>query len=181
MKGDRVFLSDFGIALDWEHSSRSTTTADSAKSVLYAAPEVVRYERRNTSADVWSLGCVFMEMVTVLKGETIGEMRTFFANRFQSGNYLFYANIECFPHWARRLGKTGTAKDNQILPWVREMLKEKASDRPTAASLFEAITDDCREHQVPFCGSCCLEDEEGSDFFDEEEGDDVWADAVDMT
>lgn len=31
VRGDRVFLTDFGIALDWEELSRSTTTADSGK------------------------------------------------------------------------------------------------------------------------------------------------------
>ena len=52
VKGDRVFLTDFGIALDWEELSRSTTTADSAKTWLYAAPEVAKYEKRNTAAEV---------------------------------------------------------------------------------------------------------------------------------
>ncbi|KAF2255009.1 kinase-like protein, partial [Trematosphaeria pertusa] len=88
VKGDRVLLTDFGIALDWENLSRSTTTADSGKTWVYAAPEVARYEKRNTAADVWSLGCVFMEMVTVLKGEIVAAMRSFFEE--QSGNYRFY-------------------------------------------------------------------------------------------
>src|SRR5689334_6446879 len=36
IKSDRILLTDFGIALDWENLSRSTTTADSGKTWVYA-------------------------------------------------------------------------------------------------------------------------------------------------
>ncbi|KAH7128096.1 cyclin-dependent kinase, partial [Dendryphion nanum] len=64
VKGDCVFFTDFGIALDWEGLSCSASTEDTGKTLAYAAPEVTKYEKRNTAADVWSLGCVFIEMAT---------------------------------------------------------------------------------------------------------------------
>jgi serine/threonine protein kinase len=112
VKGDRVFLTDFGIALDWQHLSRSTTTADSGKTWVYAAPEVAAYEKRNSAADVWSLGCVFMEMVTVLKGETIAALRSFLETR--TATYRFYTSIEILGQWVRKLRSLGSDEDNII-------------------------------------------------------------------
>lgn len=178
VKGERVFLTDFGIALDWENLSRSTTTADSAKTVVYMAPEVARYEKRNTTADIWSLGCVFMEMATVLKGETVAAMRASF--EAETGNYRFYANMKSFPKWARTLRGVGSEKDNVVFKWVRAMLDGEAEDRPTAATLFLDITNESAAQRVPFCASCCLEPLDSSGVEDED-GDDLWGQAADLT
>jgi serine/threonine protein kinase len=177
VKGHRVLLTDFGIALDWENLSRSTTTADSGKTLIYAAPEVIRYERRNTSADVWSLGCVFLEMVTILKGETISRMRAFF--EALSGNCRIYANVENVAQWINKLRSVGREKDNAILNWVRAMLAEEAKDRLTAAEVCADIVHESKTQQVVFCGSCCLEvaDSSGAEDFD---ADDLWGEAVEM-
>ncbi|PMD22734.1 kinase-like protein, partial [Hyaloscypha hepaticicola] len=66
VKGNNVLLTDFGISLDWEHMSRSTTSTDFGHSPVYCAPEVANFEPRNSSSDIWSLGCVFLEMTTTL-------------------------------------------------------------------------------------------------------------------
>lgn len=178
VKGDRVFLTDFGIALDWENLSRSTTTADSPKTLAYAAPEVAHFEKRNTAADIWSLGCVFMEMVTVLKGETVEAMRAFFEEH--NSTYYFYGNISRFPEWAKKLRGMGSAKDDLIFKWVRGMLEEEAEDRPTAATLYEDIVAECTAQHLPFCGSCCLEAVDSSGIEDEDE-DDLWGRAAELT
>ncbi|KAH7073443.1 Hsp70 protein-domain-containing protein [Paraphoma chrysanthemicola] len=175
VKDENVLLTDFGIALDWENLSRSTTTADSGKTWVYAAPEVVRYEKRNSSADVWSLGCVFMEIVTVLKGETMASMRAFFYAKSRSHRY--YANIASLGQWAKKLRKLGQAKNNIIFDWVRGMLDEDAEDRPTAATLYAHIMEACKTQNVPFCGSCCAEGAETSEDEDDDE-DDPWEEAA---
>lgn len=171
-----------GIALDWEHLSRSTTTADSAKTLIYAAPEVIRFEKRNTAADVWSLGCVFMEIVTVLKGESLGDMRTFFVSK--TSNYRFYANINHLPQWAKTLRNTGLPKDDIVFKWVRAMLDEDGDERPTASELYDDIVKECNAQHVPFCGSCCLE-MLGSSSAEEDGGsvddDDLWERAAEVT
>ncbi|KAJ4303252.1 hypothetical protein N0V90_002145 [Kalmusia sp. IMI 367209] len=171
VRGDRVFLTDFGIALDWEELSRSTTTADSGKTLLYAAPEVVRYEKRNTSADIWSLGCVFIEMATILKGRPIRAMRAFFEE--ESGNYRFYANITRITSWIDSCRQTGLEKDDVIFDWALLMLEEQPGKRPTAASLHHDINVECARQGVPFCGACCQEAGESSGIEDES-GDEAW-------
>jgi serine/threonine protein kinase len=167
-----------GIALDWENLSRSTTTADSGKTLVYAAPEVAHYEKRNSSADVWSLGCVFVEMVTVLKGETIASMRSFLQNR--SGNHLFYANIDNAARWAKALQPKGAEKDNAVFGWVRAMLNKDAEKRLTAAEVYDYVVKDCGSLHVPFSGSCCVEEHESSDVEDTDE-EDLWERAAELT
>ena len=171
VKGDRIFLTDFGIALDWEELSRSTTTADSGKTWLYAAPEVVRYEKRNTSADIWSLGCVFMEIVTTLKGQTITTMREFFEQ--QSGNYRFYANVAHLVSWMDLCRKNAPGKDDVVFDWALSMLEEEADKRPNAASLHHEISAECIKQGAAFCGTCCREVGESSGIEDGSD-DDAW-------
>ncbi|OCL06084.1 kinase-like protein, partial [Glonium stellatum] len=69
---DTVILTDFGIAHDYSDLDEgSNTGGPTGFTAAYAAPEVVRQERRNRSADIFSLGCVFLEMITVVLGETL--------------------------------------------------------------------------------------------------------------
>ncbi|PVH79455.1 kinase-like protein [Cadophora sp. DSE1049] len=161
VKGSSVYLTDFGISLDWENLSRSTTTKDTAKSMLYCAPEVARYEKRNTSADIWSLGCVFLEMLTVIKCKTLEEQRSLFKE--QSGNYRFYDNISAIRDWTaqlRRLEPEG-GPDSLMSDVILEMLQETADDRILAAILSNKIskyqTSDSTKIN-PICGDCCNAD-----------------------
>jgi serine/threonine protein kinase len=64
VKGSKVFITDLGIARDWTGKVRSTTTGFAgAFSHDYAAPEVANHQPRNSKSDIWSLGCVFLDMV----------------------------------------------------------------------------------------------------------------------
>ncbi|OCL13411.1 kinase-like protein, partial [Glonium stellatum] len=78
VKENNVLLADFGLSIDWSESKRGTTEGATALSPRYCAPEVIDYEPRNSSSDIWSLGCVFLDIVTVLKGETVKAMRGYF-------------------------------------------------------------------------------------------------------
>ena len=70
VKSGYVFLTDFGTSLDWIELGHSTTTGPTSMTPRYCALEVAEYSARNSSADIWSLGCVFLEIWTVLKRET---------------------------------------------------------------------------------------------------------------
>lgn len=59
-----MLLTDFGTARSWSAGERGTTEGNSvAFTAAYVAPEVYEREARNEAADVWSLGCVFLEML----------------------------------------------------------------------------------------------------------------------
>jgi serine/threonine protein kinase len=174
IKGPKVLLTDFGLSFDWEHLPHSTTTADLPKTAVYAAPEVANYERKkNSASDIWSLGCVFLEMVTVLKGETVLHMREFFRER--TDNYLFHANMSGAKVWTHKLSKLGLEEDGIPVEWVANMLNRDPSKRPTAASLFSEILD-C-DTTVKFCGHCC-ENQETDESDDSEDDHDPLADTM---
>ena len=156
VKGERVFLTDFGIAYNWENLTRGTTTADSSKTLIYAAPEVVRVEPRNEFADIWSLGCVFLEMATVLKRKTVGDMRDYFYE--QNDSYCFHNNGDSIVTWISQLQDASPHTDNVALDWAANMLQLVPSKRPTAATLFEDISAECGRCGILFCGPCCQHD-----------------------
>jgi serine/threonine protein kinase len=159
VKGETVYLADFGISLDWESLSGSTTTEDSAKTWLYCAPEVAGYKPRNTSSDVWSLGCVFLEMTTVLAGLEIKDMQQLF--RSTNGDYRFYTNIEIIPTWSTLLGTKLPPQEDIPLKWVLGMLRMDPSERLSTASLFHSIAQAKPSKDLvsaSFCGSCCEAD-----------------------
>jgi serine/threonine protein kinase len=61
---NKVLITDFGTARDWSGQSHSTTSGRSgAYTPNYAAPEVVYEEPRSSSADIWSLGCIYLDMM----------------------------------------------------------------------------------------------------------------------
>ncbi|KAK5128191.1 hypothetical protein LTR08_004070 [Meristemomyces frigidus] len=62
-----VLLTDFGISKRYDSTEEATTDGPSkGRTVKYAAPEVMQGGPRGLDIDVFSLGCVFLEMATVL-------------------------------------------------------------------------------------------------------------------
>jgi ankyrin repeat protein len=168
VKGERVYLADFGISLDWLSSTRSTTTEDSAKTLLYCAPEVAQLKPRNSSSDIWSLGCVFLEITTVLAGFEVEDMRLFF--RKTNDDSLFYNNVTVIPDWFDTLRSKSGSEYDAPLEWVTEMLQLETARRPAAGALFKTISRPIPQKiraQASFCGACCITDtsseESGSD------------------
>lgn len=66
---ESVILADFGISKQYDDNTITEGTTPFTDK--YAPPEVVDRTKRDLSADIWSLGCVFLEMATVVLGETL--------------------------------------------------------------------------------------------------------------
>lgn len=60
--GEKILYTDFGIAHDFE-GSVSVTAGNTGMTRRYSAPEVVAGDERSRAADIFSLGCVFLEML----------------------------------------------------------------------------------------------------------------------
>lgn len=72
IKGQHVLYTDFGIAKDISQDSTTSSTGPvETKTYMYCAPEVAAERPRGRSSDVFSLGCVFLEMVTVFLQNSI--------------------------------------------------------------------------------------------------------------
>jgi serine/threonine protein kinase len=64
----RVLYTDFGISLDASQQEDTSTTGNpGAFTRRYCALEVARWEKRNRKSDVFSLACVFVEVLAVLE------------------------------------------------------------------------------------------------------------------
>jgi serine/threonine protein kinase len=75
-----VVYADFGYSFD--HSAISSSTTDGRPEFLtprYSAPEVLKQEERNSSSDIFSLGCVFIEILSVLTATALHDDVTSFS------------------------------------------------------------------------------------------------------
>jgi serine/threonine protein kinase len=59
----KIYLADLGIARSYQDVADVETDFRTPFSRTYAAPEVVRQDKRGFPADRFSLGCVFLEML----------------------------------------------------------------------------------------------------------------------
>ncbi|KAI8629560.1 kinase-like domain-containing protein [Xylariaceae sp. FL1651] len=67
-----VHLADFGISKQYKR--KTDTDGCTPFTEMYAAPEVVKQQSRDLSSDIFSLGCVFLEICTILRGKSLEEM-----------------------------------------------------------------------------------------------------------
>ncbi|KAG9191130.1 hypothetical protein G6011_09218 [Alternaria panax] len=67
---------DFGFSLDFSDDSVSTTTGNpKAWTIRYPALEALEWEPRNRASDMFTLGCVLVEMVSGLYGHGHSEVK----------------------------------------------------------------------------------------------------------
>ena len=157
VKSHHVYLTDFGTTLDWSDTGHDTTTGlASGLTLRYSAPEVATNQPRNTSADIWSLGCVFLEIWTELCDHSTSELKSFMEDQGTKSS-LYYANISAATEWCDMLS-SGTDNDAQIPnPWIRSMLEDDPSTRCSIQSLTEDIQVSNFGSGVAdsFSGLCC--------------------------
>ncbi|KAH0560054.1 hypothetical protein GP486_003427 [Trichoglossum hirsutum] len=170
---ERILYTDFGISRDmYDEVTTSTTGVVDAKSPMYCSPEVATESRRGRSSDVFSLGCVFLEMVTVLMwdyGVSIEELHKF---KQKNGKLAYSSNLDKTLEWilglvARiKLRSPGEARtldevlrndihdlpcgERQLcfaLEWCVAMLQPRRSDRASASRIAQLIqTVDSRQN-----------------------------------
>jgi len=166
-----VLLTDFGLSRDYAGFSGATTSGITAKSPRYCAPEVADHAPRNKSSDIWSLGCIFLEMCATLKGFTLEDMKNYYAGRGTEG--LFVSNNPAATEsFISELKVTCTLSDNKIISCVERMLQLDRNVRPTASDVFTSVIshDGSNMEAGTFYGACCSE-LDFSDFSDKSQGD----------
>jgi hypothetical protein len=99
------------------------------------------------------MGCVFLEMATVLNDSTLDAMDAFYSTH-GSNSTAFHGNQAATSEWLQKLLSSSTQADNEPLFWVQTMLQEASTTRPTASQMIAKITDAQSEHRY-FCFRCC--------------------------
>ena len=166
IKDTKVLLTDFGLARDLSDRDGSTTASACAFTPRYCAPEVALDTARNTKSDIWSLGCVFLEILAVFKGQTTEFVKKYLESNGTMEPYP-YQNLAAVTQITQELKTVGEAVDNVPIPWIEIMLRHDQKKRPTAAEIVDWSTahDPQQDHQFRFCGICCMdiEDSDGSE------------------
>ncbi|KAH7399910.1 kinase-like domain-containing protein [Cadophora sp. MPI-SDFR-AT-0126] len=149
----QVLLVDFGLAWDWKDFTSSTTSTNCGFTRPYAAPEVIMSKKRGSSSDIWSLGCVFFEMATVLKRKRVLELQDFFIERSDSSH--FYNNESGIVAWVEDMNSLSSI-DNAPFFWASKMLQVNGKERPSAATLVNLINNHMSETEPgAYVGRCC--------------------------
>lgn len=162
LKDGHLILTDFGTAFDWSKTGQSMTRSNAGdhRTPRYQSPEVATASEFHRSSDIWSLGVVFLEMATVLRGKRIAELDSFLQNNGHRQTEI-HLNLDAAMNWSEQLQKHGSGSpiDNEPLSWIKRMLDRVQSNRPTAAGIYQDIA---AFHDGTFCGSCCSDGESSS-------------------
>jgi len=123
----RVMYTDFGLSHDYADIGRSTTTGNpQGFTRRYCAPEVAKGESRNSKSDIFSLGCVFIEICLALANDVLLDemywVRPFY-ELVQSFRHGLPLPLICY--------ETGQLLDDVI----GKMLSSDSASRPSASSI----------------------------------------------
>jgi serine/threonine protein kinase len=162
VKAHQVFLTDFGVSLDWTELGHSTTCGPTLTTPRYCAPEVANHSPRNSLSDVWSLGCVFLEIWTVLRGQTVSAMVGHLEQR-GSMSSCYHLNPTAVASWIETIRNIpGAITDNEPSAWIIAMMQKEQGQRWNVHTVGEQILEISNNPSAPFMftGLCCIEDED---------------------
>jgi serine/threonine protein kinase len=131
----RVVICDMGSAYDYEPADRKESTEDRRPpgTYRYKAPEVLRSARsdkpgkHNNKTDIFSLGCIFLEMHTVLNEETLQTMakaitnddNTEFDERLDGKDWAYADEHEGVIKWLKGLDSQEESPTRLVKDMVR--------------------------------------------------------------
>jgi serine/threonine protein kinase len=136
-RGVDVFFIDFGSSREFDLVNNLTSTESPVLATrLYAAPEAAdridsegNISRHGLKTDVFSLGIVFFEMLTVLDLKEVGELR----DRVPQGS-CYHMITSSFGNWL-----VAESCVNFYEEYVAPMLKHERKERPRAKEVLEAL------------------------------------------
>ena len=136
----------------------------SSKTPRYCAPEVAASQPRNSASDIWSLGCVFLEIWTTLCGTSVTDL-TQYLKDYGSRTTFYYANRNVAEQWCQKLVADRSAGKLKSLEWIESMLEMAPEKRCTAQILCDQIAEVDRDPEVScsFAGRCCTEEEDSAE------------------
>lgn len=150
-----LWVTDFGLSTDFSDFSRSSTNNSERGTPKYFAPEVAEFAPNGRSADIFSLACVFFELIGLCNGYSLQRMKILRPNRDLS----FHANLDSILHWFNFSGtQVTTVADSQLMALVREMFSLAPQERPIAIDIktrLQLVDVLCGPSDDPLWGECC--------------------------
>lgn len=113
-----MLFTDFGLLFDFADADSSTTVSIvNGITSRYCTPEIAALEPRNTSSDIWSLGIIFLEIITVLKGKTV-EFVYEFLELYRTRLKTVRINRAALVELIAEIEEIESIADNRALEWV---------------------------------------------------------------
>lgn len=153
----RMYIADFGLSRSFESQTNSQTDGPTSRTPRYCAPEVFADEKRGRSADIFSMGCVYFEMLTVISGHDLQD----FAETRRGGGIdeSFHANLGRVVAWSNYLKTNQHSRNREDIPpelfeLAQQMVNEKPGSRPTTTDL-QSYFERCRDLRFAARTWCC--------------------------
>ena len=117
VKGSHIYLSDFSLAKDFTGQDTSVAVDElPAGAMRYRAPETKNNVAGGRLADVFSLGCVYSEMLTVVCGRPFEKLCE--KQKAEHETDLFRESLPAVDNWLRKLkdsfANNENAKDEKV-------------------------------------------------------------------
>jgi serine/threonine protein kinase len=152
-KNDGLYVTDFGLSRDTADASSSVTSGIERGTYKYCAPEVARYEPRGRAADVYSLGCIFLEINTVQRRLSL----TIFDNfRTVNEDRSFQNNPQKLLEWMSKLRQISTDTSDcgvfDMVDIIEKMVSPNPSNRPAIGAVCSSLY---MLGDLIYFGKCC--------------------------
>ncbi|KAF2119640.1 kinase-like domain-containing protein [Lophiotrema nucula] len=152
----KIYVTDFGIAKTYPAAEESDTETPTPFTRAYAAQEVVLQESRGLSADIFSLGCVYAEMLAVILDLSMdmpeSKCREGLATargQNEAGVRAYHLSTKEVRSWLTQLDIQEPELD-VVREWTYNMIDLDPAQRPSAQHI-------AHDPQLPFpCVSCTL-------------------------
>ncbi|GAB7324352.1 hypothetical protein MBLNU13_g08305t2 [Cladosporium sp. NU13] len=147
IKDNRVYLADFGCARDYEgRPSSKSPNEHIAGTPVYWPPESEGH--RGKGADIFALGCVFSEMLTVRQGRSLADYQAMRKVPDRDNPYAYNKNLDAVQRWLRELSDTRHGLTKLLLEVIVKMLEANVEERLDSRELKMRLPEPL------FCGSC---------------------------
>jgi len=127
----RIFFSAFGVVQPMRQSSQLYSRYSNEPGYIYGAPEAINQRDINNwplqkwhLADIFSLGCVFLEMTSIAKGHSAEDLRESRSARTHDNSY--HVNIQPLFDWINNL-KQNPHRREKTAAWSNRILSTTAS------------------------------------------------------
>jgi serine/threonine protein kinase len=162
-----VIITDFGISTIHPCSDNPDTVGPTPFTIKYGAPEAIEGTIRGFDIDIFSLGCVFLEMATVILGETFKKLYETIGQSPDQDEKAPVKYHDCLhvDKWVQHLQdmrKDGSSRtliqapavnladdaEDQILTTIMKMMSKERKGRPSLKEvwdLFDRSTTPCRD------------------------------------
>ena len=101
--------------------------------------------------DIFSLGCVFLDIQTVLSGRSLSDFHAF---QESDDGFAFHSSLQKVWAWVDKISDD-LGHTRHLLPLIRDMLRLDPNERPSAREVWATAAGNPSDPSR-CCGNCCL-------------------------